>query len=145
MSDSEEEFAISRLDQPSVGTHGWQVRLQRKGVRYGRFFSDSAWGGREASFALAVRYRDRIISHVERPDSERSTRSHALPSSRNTSGVVGVTKIVQRSANGDEYRFWQASWTTAEGERKTVRYSVLKHGDEEAFRRACVSRREGNG
>lgn len=142
MSESEPEFAISRLDQPSVGTHGWQVRLQRKGVRYGRFFSDSAWGGREASLSLAVRYRDRIISHVERPESERSSRSHSLPSSRNTSGVVGVTKIIQRSANGDEYRFWQASWTTTEGKRKTVRYSVLKHGDKEAFRLACHTRHE---
>jgi len=145
VSDSETEFAISRLDQPSVGTHGWQVRLQRKGVRYGRFFSDSAWGGRDESLALAIRFRDRILAHVERSADTRSSSSHSLPAARNSSGAVGVAKITQRSANGVEYHFWQASWTSPNGHRKTVRYSVLKFGDREAFRRACIKRRESAG
>lgn len=144
MSDSDTEFAISRLDQTSVGTHGWQVRLQRKGVRYGRFFSDSAWGGREESLSLAIRYRDRILAHIERAIERRSSSSHSLPAARNNSGVVGVAKITQRSANGVEYQFWQASWTSPNGNRKAVRYSVLKFGDREAFRRACIARREAS-
>ncbi|MEO0416529.1 MAG: hypothetical protein AAF226_16410, partial [Verrucomicrobiota bacterium] len=61
-----DEQGISRLDQPEVGTHGWQVRIQRKGVRHGRFFSDSAWGGRERALEVALEFRDRVIAHGTR-------------------------------------------------------------------------------
>jgi hypothetical protein len=134
---------ISRLDQESVGTHGWQVRLQRKGVRYGRFFSDSAWGGRENALSIARQYRDKILGHSERLSggANVSSRSHTGPTARSSSGVVGVTRIVQCSSNGVEYRFWQASWTTPDGVRETVRYSILKYGDELAFEKAVHARR----
>lgn len=144
MSDSDPNFGISRLDQESVGTHGWQVRFQRKGVRYGRFFSDSAWGGQSKSLSRARQFRDRLLARAERSEqvADASSRSHRIPAARNRSGVVGVTRIVQRSANGTEYYFWQASWTSSDGDRKTIRYSVLKHGDEVAFELACVARRD---
>lgn len=146
MSDSEDNSGISRLDQPSAGTHGWQVRLQRKGVRYGRFFSDSVWGGSEGALAKARQFRDRLLAHTKRGTSKGvSPRSHTTPATRNRSGVVGVTRIVQRSANGVEYHFWQASWTSPEGTRESIRYSVLKYGDSEAFRLACRARREARG
>lgn len=138
------DFGISRLDQESVGTHGWQVRLQRKGVRHGRFFSDSAWGGRESSLRIARQYRDRLIGRPGQniSPSSASERSHTGPNSRTRSGVVGVTRIVQRSAKGVEYRFWQASWMRQDGRREIVRYSVLKYGDRTAFEKACLARRK---
>lgn len=146
VSDSEEDFGISRLDQPSVGTHGWQVRLQRKGVRYGRFFSDSVWGGEDGALLKARQYRDRLLAHTERGTGKGvSTRSHTSPAARNRSGVVGVTRIIQRSAKGAEYHFWQASWTSPDGVRESIRFSVLKYGDREAFRLACRARREARG
>jgi hypothetical protein len=134
---------ITRLDQASVATHGWQVRLQWKGVRFGRFFSDSAWGGREAALLCAERYRDRLLARLgrRRDQAAASTRSHTGPAARNRSGVVGVSRIVQRGPNGVEYCFWQASWTGSDGRRETVRFSVLKHGDEIAMRLACEARR----
>ena len=136
---------ISRLDQEASGTYGWLVRIQRKGVRYGRFFSDQSRGGPERTLALAIQYRDRIVAHEERlsqSDGHRSIRSHQTPSPRNQSGVIGVTRISQRSEKGVEYHFWQASWTDSDGNRKTVRYSVLKLGDEVAFEKACIARRK---
>lgn len=141
------DYGISRLDQESVGTHGWQVRLQRKGVRHGRFFSDSAWGGREASLRIARQYRDRLIGRPVRDasPSSASDRSHTGPNSRTRSGVVGVTKIVQRSSKGVEYRFWQASWMRRDGTREVVRFSVLKYGDKAAFEKACLARRKALG
>lgn len=147
MSNSDRDFGISRLDQESVGTHGWQVRFQRKGVRYGRFFSDSAWGGREAALTLARQFRDRLLARASRSEEVAgvSSRSHTAPTSRNQSGAVGVTRIIQRSSSGTEYHFWQASWTSPDGERRTVRYSVLKHGDEAAFEMACLARRRALG
>lgn len=143
MNGDESRPGITRLDQESVATHGWQVRLQWKGVRFGRFFSDSAWGGREAALHCAERYRDRLLARLERrrEGASASTRSHTAPASRNRSGVVGVTRIVQRSAAGVEYHFWQASWTTPEGRRETVRFSVLKYGEESALDLAREARR----
>ncbi len=147
MSDSDPDFGISRLDQESVSTHGWQVRFQRKGVRYGRFFSDSVWGSRDSALARARQFRDRLLARAERSGRGRSasSRSHTGPAARNSSGVVGVTRIVQRTSNGTEYHFWQASWTSSDGKRQSVRYSVLKHGDEPAFELACIARREALG
>jgi hypothetical protein len=135
---------ITRLDQVSVATHGWQVRIQWKGVRFGRFFSDAAWGGREAALLCAERYRDRLVARLERrrTDASASTRSHTAPASRNRSGMVGVARIVQRSAAGVEYYFWQASWTAPDGTRETVRFSVQKHGEEIALTLACEARRK---
>lgn len=138
---------ISRLDQAAVSTHGWQVRIQSKGVRYGRFFSDAVWGGREGSLEAAVRYRDRLLSRIseEMESAPMSPRSRQTPDQRNSSGVVGVSKIIQRSAAGVEYHFWQASWTTPDGRRVVVRHSVLKHGEERARELACESRRKAGG
>jgi hypothetical protein len=135
---------ITRLDQVSVATHGWQVRIQWKGVRFGRFFSDAAWGGREAALLCAERYRDRLLARLERRQagSSASTRSHTAPASRNRSGMVGVARIVQRSAAGVEYYFWQASWTAPDGTRETMRFSVQKHGEELALTLACEARRK---
>lgn len=138
---------ISRLDQEAVATHGWQVRIQSKGVRFGRFFSDRLWGGREGSREAAIRYRDRLLSRIERDRQSAaiSTRSRQLPDQRNRSGVVGVSRVVQRSARGTEYHFWQASWTTADGRRVVVRFSVLKHGEDQARELACETRRKAGG
>lgn len=143
MSGDESRPGISRLDQVSVATHGWQVRLQWKGVRFGRFFSDSAWGGREAARVCAERYRDRLLARLERrrDSSPASIHSHSAPAGRNRSGFVGVARIVQRTASGMEYHFWQASWTGAAGQRETVRFSVLKFGEEEAKALAVAARR----
>ena len=144
MSGDDSRPGITRLDQVSVATHGWQVRIQGKGVRFGRFFSDAAWGGREAALLCAERYRDRLVARLERrkADASASTRSHSLPTSRNRSGMVGVARIVQRSAAGVEYYFWQASWTAPDGTRETVRFSVQKHGEEIALTLACEARRK---
>ena len=62
------EFAISRLDLEAVGSHGWQVRLQRRGVRYQRFFSDQSWGGRRDALVRARQYRDRVLARLEQHD-----------------------------------------------------------------------------
>ncbi|MDF1754187.1 MAG: AP2 domain-containing protein [Verrucomicrobiales bacterium] len=139
--DSANLRGISRLEQESSGTYGWQVRIQRNGVRYGRFFSDYEWGGTQKALNIALQYRDRVIAHQERV-SQTSVRAHETVGARNQSGVVGVTRISQRSAKGIEYHFWQASWTDQDGNRRTVRYSVLKLGEEKAFELACVARED---
>ena len=51
-------YAIARLDLPGSGTHGWQVRLQRRGVKHAKYFSDRGHGGRVRAFELARDWRD---------------------------------------------------------------------------------------
>ena len=66
-----------------------------------------------------------------------------MPSSSIHPAVAAVTqRIVQRSASGVEYFFWQASWTAPDGTRESVRFSVQKHGEALALTRACEARRK---
>ena len=145
MNEIDPNYGICRLDQEQVGTHGWQVRFQRKGVRHGRFFSDREWGGHDKALRLARRFRDRLLAHASRVSSSPQIRVQSSVTRRNRSGVVGVTRISQRSAKGDSYHFWQASWTDQDGTRKVVRFSVLKYGEDTAFQQACEVRLEAIG
>jgi hypothetical protein len=55
--------------------------------------------------------------------------------SNNTSGAQGVAISMQLG-----YKYWQAYWSDLEGKRKGKNFSVLKHGNDEAFRLACLYR-----
>lgn len=148
-SQSAGEFAISRLDLASVGTHGWQVRLQRRGVRYQRYFGDNRWGGKRAALARARQFRDRVLARIEdraeaREDVEPRVRSHSATAD-NRSGMVGVTRVRSLASNGSYYESWQATWSPRPGRRKCLRFSVRRYGDEEAFLLACEARREAIG
>ena len=142
MSAEKPEHGICRLDLEASGTYGWQVRLQRNGVRFARFFADVSWGGRLSALTRAIQFRDRLLSRLERQDDGRARR-HTLPAARNRSGVVGVARVVSIGANGDRYEFWQASWSPEPGVRRRIRFSILRHGDQEAFRLACDARAQG--
>lgn len=122
---------------------GWAVRLQRRGVKTQRYFSDSAFGGNRNALAMAKEFRDQIES-----DSRKySVRELAQkPSARNQSGVVGVRlQLDKKLIDGEEYQywFWIAQWIDGHGNRKARSFSVHRHGDEEAYRLACLARRKG--
>ncbi|MCB1232655.1 MAG: hypothetical protein KDN19_20580 [Verrucomicrobiae bacterium] len=142
MSAQRSEYGICRLDLETSQTHGWQVRLQRNGVRFTRFFADESWGGRKAALERARQFRDRLLNRLERRDSGKA-RSHSIPASRNRSGVVGVARVINIGANGIEYASWQATWSPSAGARRRVRFSVLRYGEDEAFRLACDARERG--
>ena len=148
-SQSAGEFAISRLDLASVGTHGWQVRLQRRGVRFQRYFGDKRWGGKRAALARARQFRDRVLARIKdsaegEADATPRVRSHSSTTD-NRSGMVGVTRVRRLASNGSYYESWQATWSPRPGRRKCVRFSVRRYGDEEAFLLACEARREAIG
>ncbi|MEM9237541.1 MAG: hypothetical protein AAGB14_12240 [Verrucomicrobiota bacterium] len=131
-------YAITRIDLPRVGTHGWQVRMQRRGERYGKFFADGQSGPRK-SYDAAKSWRDGLIAKLEEDSGARV----CTKSSRNSSGVIGVSKVSVSASNGSTYHFWQATWSPTPGERRTVKFSVRRHGDRQAFRMAVEARREG--
>ena len=136
----EDTYAIARIDLPGASTHGWQVRLQRRGRKYGKFFADRMHGGTRESYRVARAWRNALI---ERLDERESGPRVCLRSARNSSGVVGVSKVAVSASNGEKYFFWQATWCPEPGQRRCVKFSIRRHGDRQAFRLAVEARREG--
>lgn len=138
----EDTYAIARIDLPSASTHGWQVRLQRRGEKYGKYFADRSFGDRRAAYEAALKWRNRLVAKLTE---EASSARICRRSTRNSSGVVGVSKVAVAAANGETYYFWQATWCPSPGERRCVKYSVKRHGERVAFRMAVEARRVGAG
>jgi len=134
-----ENFAITRMERAESSTFGWQVRLQRRGMRYAKYFADRRHGGPEASLEAAKKWRDNLLTTFSEDERARV----CSKSSRNSSGVVGVSKVTIAGANGVIYYFWQATWSPSPGQRRSIRFSVKKHGEEEAFRLAVEARQNG--
>lgn len=134
-------YALARIDLADAGTIGWQVRLQRRGVKYARYFSDRLHGGPRGAYQAARRWRDRLLQRLESGDTVRICRRSA----RNRSGVVGVSKVTVVSPSGGRYQFWQATWSPEPGQRRCVRFSVRRYGNRQAFEMAVKARQEGAG
>lgn len=133
-------YAIARIDLPDQRTHGWQVRLQRRSIKYAKFFSDSSYGSSQTSLSQAQNWRDQLISEL---DAEAKNLARICTrSARNSSGVVGVSKIIVNAANGTTYHFWQATWSPEPGKRCCVKFSIKRYGDHRAFELAVQARTE---
>ena len=130
-------YAITRIDLPSAGTHGFQVRLQRRGVKYGKFFADRVHGQAQLALQAAREWRNALLEQIT--DRARICER----SQRNRSGVVGVSKITVVAANGNSYQFWQATWSPAPGQRRCVKFSIKRYGHHRAFELAVEARTEG--
>jgi hypothetical protein len=130
-------YAIARIDLPGAGTHGWQVRLQRRGIKYGKFFADRTHGHPKGALHAALQWRDALLARI-------TDRARICERSlRNSSGVVGVSKITVVSSNGSSYLFWQATWSPVPGQRRCVKFSIKRYGDREAFQLAVEARTNG--
>ena len=134
-------YAISRIDLSAMRSHGWQVRLTRRGIRYSRFFSDRKNGGREVALQMAQNFRDELLARL--PDREKGGAAGKM-TRRNISGVVGVSRIVVRTSEA-KYEFWQATWSLDTGLRRRAKFSIRRYGEDRAFQLACAARREGIG
>jgi len=140
MGTADDNYAIARIDLPRARTHGWQVRLQRRGVKYGKYFGDGVYGGKKQAIEAARSWRDELLKKMGAVEQARiCTRS-----TRNRSGVVGVSKVTVVS-NGTRYEFWQATWSPEVGRRRCMKFSIRRYGDREAFRRAVIAREEATG
>lgn len=140
MPEGDPNFGITRIDDDGGSTHGWQVRVQRRGVKRSRFFSDRRHGGRRQALLKAREHRDQLLEKM--PPFSRKTRARRK-TSRNASGVVGVSLVTTSGKYGLRYEFWQATWSPRLGERKRVKFSIGKYGDKKAFRLARDARRDG--
>ena len=137
---------ISRIDLFSANgkAHGgWEVRMQRRGKKYEKFFADGQHGGRRAALQAAKIYRDDLEEKLRPYTVKELART---PSVRNKSGIVGVRRATQVEETADyvyTYNFWIAQWIDGKGKRKTRSFSVDKYGEEEAYLRAVQARTRG--
>ena len=137
---------ISRIDTYGKNGNsygGWEVRVQRKGKKIEKFFSDNRFGGRRGALQAAKKFRDELeAKHSKYTVAELSKQ----PSVRNNSGVVGVRLHQQVDQRGDyeyHYWYWVAQWTDGHGRRRTKSFSVHQYGEEKAYRLAVNVREEG--
>ncbi|MGJ8673234.1 hypothetical protein [Rubritalea sp.] len=133
-------YAIARIDLPAAGTHGWQVRMQRRGIKYAKFFADGVFGGTERALRVASSWRNELLDRLESEDRARICQR----SQRNSSGVVGVSKVTVIT-NGVQYIFWQATWSPEPGKRRCVKFSIKRYGETHAFELAVKARTEAVG
>ncbi len=122
---------------------GWEVRMQRKGKKTEKFFSDNRHGGRRGALNAAKKFRDDL---EKKHDKYTVTELSKTPSKRNKSGIVGVRlhqQVDQRGEYEYHYFYWIAQWTDGRGRRRTRSFSVHQYGEEEAYRLACEARQQG--
>ena len=81
------------------------------------------------------------LRRLEAEDSVRICRRSA----RNSSGVVGVSKVTVIAPSGSEYHFWQATWSPESGRRRCIKFSIRRHGERRAFDLAVEARQKGAG
>jgi len=134
---------IETINQNGKVHGGWQVRMQRRGEKIEKFFSDFAYGGKRPALQAAKQLRDRLEEQFRKYTvRELSNR----PSTRNRSGIVGVRLHQQKDRRGEfeyQYWYWVAQWTDGRGRRRTKSFSVHQYGDDEAFRLAYSARLRG--
>ena len=130
---------ISRIDQPAKRTHGFFVRLWRKGRLHTAFFTDLRYGGKRKAFAAAQEhYRMLLAKHgaISRVDRARRMRR------RGASGIQGV-RFVLITRNGRRNDYWQAMWSTVPYVVRKKQFSVRLYGRRLAKLLARVAREEG--
>lgn len=128
---------LIRFDSGTV--HGWQVRMPPwfSIPDYSHFFSDKLYGGADAALAQARQLRDKLFLSA---DLEMRVKGHTT-TSKNTSGLVGVTLAFAKGRTGEHAYCWKAVWSE-EGGQKRKNFSVAKYGFEKALALAVKMREE---
>jgi hypothetical protein len=130
---------ITRVES-GVLTLGWNFRLRVAGRIESKFFSDRSYGGKENALAVARMYRNARLEQLGPKDIMRRV---GRKNSRNSSGIVGVSRTTIITTNGKKYACWSAQWPLARGKHFIRRFSILKFGEEKARQLAIQARREG--
>ncbi len=123
---------ITRVDHPAKRTFGYMVRVQWKGERRYKFFSDKAHGDRLGALSAAIEWRNGVERDLGKPRTERLVIGKVRQSN---SGITGVRK--RREGNTDYY---EATWMISPGKYGRTRYSVSKYGEAKARRLAKRAR-----
>jgi hypothetical protein len=123
---------ITRFDHPQKNTFGYFVRIQWKGQKHHKFFSDGVYGDRLGALTAALEWRDATECALNKPRTDRQVIGF---SSRNKSGVVGVRRLLKQGRD-----VFEATWMDAQGRVGRTSFSIAHHGEKRAFRLAVRAR-----
>jgi hypothetical protein len=116
--------------------NGWRVATKRAGKLFVRYFSDRPIG-RTAALVTARAFRDKLLSTLPHPS--KIKRKYVC----NTTGVIGVARVKERTRAGRKMVRYVASWPKHNGERGKATFSVALYGEAQAFRLARAARKAG--
>lgn len=125
---------ITRVDHDTSRTHGYSVRIQWKGARRAKFFSDGAYGDRLGALSAAIDWRDKTEQELGKPRTERQV----LGITYSPSGTRGIRRLREGHTE-----YYQATWATSAGKQRRTRYSIAKHGEKKALQLAVRARTRG--
>jgi hypothetical protein len=140
------DFYLHWIEDPKLKVRGWKIRVPyfdegRLRYRY-KLVSQFRYGGTKTSLrAVAIHLRDKLIAELGSSTFGVAC-FHRQKSGRNTSGHIGVYRIVQKE-KGNIQIIWAARWTHRQGKIVMRRFSVRRHGEERAKRLAIMARAEG--
>lgn len=115
---------IGRVDRE--GFHGWIVTIRKNGLERLRRFAEETYRSPSAAFAAAVRFRNRIVSR----------NSFAADDREKGTGIPGISIGRVRTTAGRYVKHYKVSVYGADGRRRALVFSWLKHGKERALQMA---------
>ena len=115
---------------------GVVVSAKRAGRRWVKYFSDKP-EGRAAAQRRAREYAASLFARLPWP--AKVKRKYV----RNTTGVIGVSRVRERTRSGGWLVRYVAVWPTRAGRPRKASFSVAAYGESEARRRAVAARRAG--
>ena len=129
-----QEYLVRRYEHNYF--RGWVVGTQRQGKQYQRYFSDKPHGPRESLRTAGV-FRDKLLARLPPPTKIKRT------DIRNTTEVIAVASVKERTRSGTLIVRYVASWPTRSGKRGNASFSVGLYGQKQAFTLAVSARRAG--
>ena len=110
---------ISRIDTDD--THGWYVRVKRKGHNFQKLFSDQKLGNKDWALIQAMIYTDECVESIEKKTAK--------------DDFAKIKKILKHS-RGYSYPVYEVSWQFVKGQTKKKSFSIKKFGEEAALQKA---------
>jgi hypothetical protein len=129
---------ISRIDSGS--THGWFVRAYKNGKTYSKLFSDGKWKGSDAALAAARQHHEGLQDRLAKIPAKPRGRRIVFRDSRNTTGVLGVSRSTKRTPAGALSESYAVTWRPEPGLQKCTSFSINKYGEDKAFKLAVTFR-----
>ena len=133
---------ICRIDQLHKHTHGFFVRLTRRGKIYPAFFADKMHGGRAKAFAAAQAHYLKLREKLGMPRRRSRRWNSQIVRRMGRSGIFGVQRTIDRRTRPWR-KYWRASWSPELGKVRRKQFSIRKHGEAKARQLAIRARRAG--
>lgn len=116
------------------------VRVARGSERIVKFFGDGKFGGKRLAQQAAKNFRDETINKLNREGKRPRMKKLVARQKRNRTGVIGVSRVERVKADGTRVPYYSVTWHPQPGVQRGTSISILKYGEEMAFKKACAIR-----